>query len=234
MSKTLELYQSKHGYRYNSDTIFLYDFISKFSLKGDVLDIGCGCGILGLLLKRDFEDCNLDLVDILEHNCEVSKKNAELNDMKARVLCSDFLQVDGDKKYDILVSNPPFYHKNSQKSPNEHIDTSRYSLHLPLDSFIKKSYTLLKDKGYFMFCYDAKQIVQILYALKSHNFNTQQLCFVHSKDDKPSSLVLIRARKNAKAMCEIIPPIISSTGSSHTKMAEDIFKKANTLSKDLL
>ena len=60
------LAQLKSGYRYNSDTLVLYDFISS-SLKnfsGRILDVGAGCGILGLLLKRDFKNSSLSLLDI--------------------------------------------------------------------------------------------------------------------------------------------------------------------------
>ena len=48
----MNLFQPKNGYCYNSDTMFLYDFTTKFNIKGDVLDVGGGCGVLGLLIKE--------------------------------------------------------------------------------------------------------------------------------------------------------------------------------------
>ena len=71
------LAQLKSGYRYNSDTLVLYDFISS-SLKnfsGRILDVGAGCGILGLLLKRDFKNSSLSFLDILQIHGESSKFN---------------------------------------------------------------------------------------------------------------------------------------------------------------
>ena len=47
------LYQPESGYCYNSDSMFLYDFVSSFKPKGEVLDVGAGCGIVGLLVARD-------------------------------------------------------------------------------------------------------------------------------------------------------------------------------------
>ncbi|MBT0606335.1 methyltransferase, partial [Campylobacter lari] len=48
----LKLFQYSKGYRYNNDSLLLFDFLSKYNLKGNILDIGCGCGILGLLIKQ--------------------------------------------------------------------------------------------------------------------------------------------------------------------------------------
>ena len=49
------VYQNQDGFLFNSDSHFLYDFISKLNPKGQILDIGNGCGILGLLIARDFK-----------------------------------------------------------------------------------------------------------------------------------------------------------------------------------
>ncbi|MDO9208145.1 MAG: methyltransferase, partial [Sulfuricurvum sp.] len=44
------LYQPDGGYCYNSDSILLYGFIAQFNPKGKLLDVGAGCGIVGLLV----------------------------------------------------------------------------------------------------------------------------------------------------------------------------------------
>ncbi|MEJ2469363.1 MAG: methyltransferase, partial [Campylobacterales bacterium] len=44
------LYQPSEGYCYNSDSIFLYDFVSSFKPRGRMLDVGAGCGVVGLLV----------------------------------------------------------------------------------------------------------------------------------------------------------------------------------------
>ena len=71
--------QPKNGYRYNSDTMFLYDFIREGGARGEVLDAGCGSGVLGLLLKRDFPKISLSLLDILEANVNLAAANAMQN-----------------------------------------------------------------------------------------------------------------------------------------------------------
>ena len=78
------LYQPQNGYCYNSDTHFLYNFIvenlKKYkNIKGEILDIGSGSGILGLLVAKDFEKIKLNQCEIQEMFQFFTKKNSETN-----------------------------------------------------------------------------------------------------------------------------------------------------------
>nr|WP_321311085.1 methyltransferase [uncultured Campylobacter sp.] len=90
----MKLFQLKDGYRYNSDSLFLWDFARKncsFKASQSLLDVGCGCGILGLLLARDF-NCALSCIDIQPQNCELAQINAQANGIKASIICADFFK----------------------------------------------------------------------------------------------------------------------------------------------
>ena len=90
----MKLFQLKDGYRYNSDSLFLWDFARKncsFKASQSLLDVGCGCGILGLLLARDF-NCALSCIDIQPQNCELAQINAGANGIKASIICADFFK----------------------------------------------------------------------------------------------------------------------------------------------
>ncbi|MDY3664360.1 MAG: methyltransferase [Campylobacter sp.] len=90
----MKIFQLKDGYRYNSDSLFLWDFARKncsFKASQSLLDVGCGCGILGLLLARDF-NCALSCIDIQPQNCQLAQINAEANDIKASIICADFFK----------------------------------------------------------------------------------------------------------------------------------------------
>lgn len=226
----MKLFQPKDGYRYNSDTIMLYNFITK--LNGEVLDVGCGCGILGLLLKRDFEKISLTMIDILKKNVEISIKNSNNNLLEANIINGNFCDMTESLKFDFIVSNPPFYHDGALKSENIHINFSRYSSNLSLENFLDKSYKLLKPKGTIFFCYDAKRIYEISFLLYKLKFTLNRMQFVHPKVTKKSKLVLIEARKNSKSLCEILPPIFVNCDNGYSDQAKEIFAKADLLSVD--
>ena len=227
------LYQPKDGYCYNSDTHFLYNFIcnnlAKFkNVKGELLDIGSGSGILGLLVSREYEKLSLNQSEIQEVFQFFSQKNAESNDIKSNMYKGSFLQMQFDKKFDICVSNPPFYHSNVIKSENENIKIARYNDSMPLDSFISKVSLILKDSGQFFFCYDVKQINEILISLKKYKLNLESLQFVHPKKQKDATLILVYARKNSKSLTKILPPLVVFEDSEFTNEVQDIYKKSST------
>ena len=111
------LAQLENGYRYNSDTLVLYDFICSVvgEISGRVLDVGAGCGILGLLLKRDFQKIDLSMLDLLELNSKISSFNAKSNCLEARAITADFANFKDSEKFDLIISNPPFYHDGVTK-----------------------------------------------------------------------------------------------------------------------
>lgn len=227
------LYQPKDGYCYNSDTHFLYNFIcnnlAKFkNVKGELLDIGSGSGILGLLVSREYKKLSLNQSEIQEVFQFFSQKNAESNNIESNMYKGSFLQMQFDKKFDICVSNPPFYHSNVVKSENENIKIARYNDSMPLDSFISKVSLILKDSGQFFFCYDVKQINEILISLKKYKLNLESLQFVHPKKQKDATLILVYARKNSKSLTKVLPPLVVFEDSEFTNEVQDIYKKSST------
>ncbi|WP_024787937.1 MULTISPECIES: tRNA1(Val) (adenine(37)-N6)-methyltransferase [unclassified Lebetimonas] len=222
------LYQPKNGYCYNSDTMFLYDFITKFNIKGDVLEVGGGCGVLGLLIKRDFPEINLTVIEKQKIMSKLIVKNLKVNNLKADIVNDDFLKFEFDKKFDYIISNPPFY-KGTLKSENEIIKIARYEEFLPMKDFFKKVNALLKERGEFIFCYDAKRIDDIISKIPKP-LKITDLRFMYPRIGKNASLVLIRAKRHAKSMINVHPPLIGFEGKNYSNEAYEIYKKANTKS----
>ena len=230
------LYQPTNGYCYNSDTHFLFNFIcenlKKFkNIKGEVLDIGSGSGILGLLLANRFQKLLLNQCEIQKMFQFFSTKNAQINNIDSILYKGSFDSILFDKKFDLCVSNPPFYHGNVIKSENQSLKIARYNDSLPLENFIKKSSEILKSEGKFFFCYDCKQINQIILLLGKYRFNIEALQFVYPKRDKDSTLVLVYARKNSKSLTKICNPlIVFDKDNNFSQEVNDIYKESSTYS----
>ncbi|MDY0195648.1 MAG: methyltransferase [Sulfurovaceae bacterium] len=218
------LYQSPNGYCYNSDSIFLIHFISSFALRGRMLDVGCGVGIVGLVLSCKYA-LSPSVIDKQAYMIEYASHNYAINEIDVEIHNEDFLEFTPPKNYDIIVSNPPFYADGVIKSEDSSLHTARYAIHLPLDSFFAKVHKILSPQGRFFFCYDAKQIGDIFSLLKKYHLTPEVVRFVHSKSEKESKLVLIACRHNSKASTKILPPlIIFEKNDIYTDEAKDAFK----------
>jgi len=224
----MTLFQPKTGYCYNSDTMFLYDFISKFNIKGSVLEVGGGCGVLGLLIKRDFQNINLTIIEKQNIMSGFIIKNLQHNDLEAEVVNNDFLEYEFNERFDFIISNPPFY-KGTLKSENEIIKTARYEEFLPMKDFFVKVNSVLKERGEFIFCYDAKRIDDII-TLMPKPLKITDIRFMYPRINKKGTLVMVRAKRHAKSMVTIHPPLIGFDGESYTDEAAGIYKKAATKS----
>ena len=222
------LYQPTSGYCYNSDSIFLYDFITLFKPKGTLLDVGCGVGIISLLLTRDFS-IETSIVDKQEVMLRYAIHNFTLNKLETKSYLEDFRKLETQDRYDYIISNPPFYDSKVQQSENTHLNVARYAQHLPIEDFVKRVKTFLKPRGWFIFCYDAKQIDLLLWYLKLNGINPEKIQFVHSKIDRESKLVMIAARNNSKSMTTILPPfVVFNEKNEYMTKAQEAFDKANT------
>ncbi len=78
-----------------------------FTTPVDIIDLGCGSGVIGLTLEKKLSTNSVDLVDISEKALEVTHKNCEKLSSNANLINSDMFEK-VTKKYDIIISNPPY------------------------------------------------------------------------------------------------------------------------------
>lgn len=76
----------------------------------DVVDVGTGSGAIAITLALEEGKMSVDATDISEQAIEVAKQNATNLNAKVNFMVGDMLQplMNSGKKYDILVSNPPY------------------------------------------------------------------------------------------------------------------------------
>ena len=229
------LYQPQDGYCYNSDTLALFNFI-KENLKifknnqGELLDIGSGSGILGILLAKNYPKLQLNCAEIQEEFIFLTRKNTQTNKIEATIFEGNFETIEFGKLFDMVVSNPPFYPSSVIQSDNKNLKKARYNDSLPLEVLIEKSSKLLKENGKFFFCYDVKLLDDIIFFCKKYKINIESLQFLHPKIDRKSSLVMVYGRRNSKSLLTILPPLIMFDGEKFTQEMEEIYKMCNTYS----
>ena len=89
----------------DTGTQILLDAVAKCGTGKKVLDLGCGYGVVGVVLNRTF-GCETDACDVNRRAVECSVSNAQRNNAKVRYIVSDGFAELTDK-YDDIVLNPP-------------------------------------------------------------------------------------------------------------------------------
>lgn len=76
--------------------------------KNSFLDMGCGCGVVGLFLLKNNPQYIIDMVDVNNRALELTKKSLNKNKLEANVFYSD-TYININKKYDCIITNPPIH-----------------------------------------------------------------------------------------------------------------------------
>ena len=82
----------------------------EFKEDDKVLDLGCGCGIVGILAAKQIGAENIVMCDISENAVQLSKQNALANGVDAvTIRLSDGLKEISETGFTLILSNPPYH-----------------------------------------------------------------------------------------------------------------------------
>jgi len=80
--------------------------INNSIIKGRVLDLGCGYGLVGIAIAKQFTDVSVVMSDINKRALRLARMNVKLNKVKADVIESDMFSK-LNEKFDTIICNPP-------------------------------------------------------------------------------------------------------------------------------
>lgn len=118
--KTLTITLKNHDLTFTTDsgvfskdridfgTRLLIETFSSDKAQGDLLDLGCGYGPIGITLAKDYPNRHITLIDVNERAVMLAKKNASQNNVSnVEVLQSDGFSNLTNKKFAAIITNPP-------------------------------------------------------------------------------------------------------------------------------
>jgi tRNA1Val (adenine37-N6)-methyltransferase len=128
----------------------LFGAIIKADNHKNALDIGTGTGLLALMLAQKNKELKIDAIEIDAQACIDTKRNFENSSFKNQISLfnlpiQDFENVK-TKKYDLVISNPPFY-ENSLLSPSKKKNIAHHTVLLGLEDLVNSILLNLTDTG---------------------------------------------------------------------------------------
>lgn len=204
-----KLIQKKDGFRFSVDAVILSDFFSP-TKKGKILDIGCGNGIIPILLYSKGKGEDITGVEIQEENCELALKNVKLNNLEEyiKIENDDVKEYPKGNAFDYIISNPPYMEVDGKKQNILSCKSiARHELTLNLYDLIRNAKRLLKPVGSITLVHRSYRFTDISRILEDCGFSLKRVRFVYYSKDRNSNLVLVEAFKGKKCKLEIEPPL---------------------------
>lgn len=117
-----------------------------------ILDIGSGTGLIALMVAQRSDAEMIDAIEIDGDAYEQCVENFENSPWADRLYCyhaglDEFVE-ELDEKYDLIISNPPFYSEEVSSGSNAR-DMARQNSALPFDELLEGVSKLLEDDGVF-------------------------------------------------------------------------------------
>ena len=194
---TLEI--SPGAFPLSTDSMALAAFV-RLPRNARVVDLGSGCGTLGMLLCARDTGCTVTGIELDETAHKMALHNSEANGLSGRLssICGDLTEIAEQTSpgcFDVCVSNPPYFTAGflSRSTP-----LARHEQACTLDDLMRSAAYALKFGGDFYLVHKPERLAEIFSTACSHHLEPKRLCLLRHKEGSPVSLVLVQCRKGAK------------------------------------
>ena len=183
----------------STDSMVLCHFV-RLPKNARVLDLGSGCGTLGLLLCAQNESCAVTGLEIDEKAHLAAVENIRRNGLEPRMesICTDLRSVSerfSPGSFSVCVSNPPYFSGGpaSQATP-----IARREDTCSLRELMEAAAFTLKFGGDFFLVHRPERLAELISAGAECSLELKRLGLVRHRQDGPVSLILLQFRKGAK------------------------------------
>ena len=219
------------SFKVSTDSVLLASFASPKGKNG--IDIGCGSGIISLIMLCTNETLHMTGIDVNEDAAETASSNIQRNGLSARykVICGDIREhrkLFNTGSFDFAVCNPPYYPENSGKlSSDTKKALARGETLCTLEDICKAAAYLLPTGGSFYLVHKPERLSEIFCTMTKYSIEPKRLREVQYRIGRAPNLVLIEGRRGGRKGISVEAPLIlTNEDGTETKEVLEIYRKA--------
>ena len=212
LAEELRIIQSPSVFSFSLDAVLLARFVSVPIVKGQIVDLCSGNGVIPLLLSKR-TNATITGIEIQERLYDMAVRSIDYNDLSSRLhmIHGDIKEIPqqiGFSKYDAVTCNPPYFPtpKADERNKNEHYAIARHEIMCNLEDVIRTSSQLLKQGGKAAFVHRPGRLVDILTLMRKYRLEPKRLQFVHPMQGKEANIILIEGIKDGSPDLKTLPP----------------------------
>ena len=188
-----------HAFPFSTDSMLLADF-AKLPKNAKVLDLGAGCGTLGVMLCAKNADCTVTGIELDTYAHQMALHNADANGIASRLtsICGDLNNISSlveANRYSVCISNPPYF---SSGIKSQTLSMARHEDACSMDAVFQAAAWALKYGGDFFIVHKPERLAELFACAVNHGLQPKKLCLVRHRQDGPVSLILVQCRKGGK------------------------------------
>ena len=204
--------QDTEKYRFTSDSFLLSRFV-RAGKEEVVADFCAGGGVVGLNFFAENEGVSsVTFFEAQQELCALCAESVALNRLedKMKVECVRLQEIPAEyvEKFSLILCNPP-YENAGFENADPKIAVCRKELALSLEELVFAARRCLKFGGRFVLCHRADRAAEAICALHGAGLEPKLMQFVSGKAGREPYLVLISAKKGAKAGVRVLREIVN-------------------------
>lgn len=203
--------QSAEGFRLGTDSVLLADFAARGRPKS-IIDLGCGAGVLTVLMQTAFPTARVAGVEIQPAAASLARENAAANGFDCEIITGDLREhrrLFASGSFDLVVANPPYFPPDSGlHSPDAHRADAREERECTLDDVCRAASYLCRWGGAFALVHRPERLADVFAALRENALEPKRMRCVQHRVSSPPSVVLIEARRGGRPSLELAAPLI--------------------------
>ena len=187
------------GFPLSTDSMVLAHFI-KLPRSARILDLGSGCGTLGVLLCARDPECTVTGFELTEHSHRAAQENIRTNGLQSRMesICADLRQIPEllpQGSFSLCVSNPPYF---SGGPASHRTPLARREDGCTLAELLKSAAWALKYGGDLYLVHRPERLGEIISLAAPFRLEAKRLGLLRHAEGQRPSLILLQLRKGGK------------------------------------
>lgn len=162
-----------------------------------ILDVGCGSGLIALMVAQRAPEARVTGIDIDVDSVEQARENAQASPFTARVEClqADVRTYNPPCRYSHIVSNPPFFEEDTLP-PDKARMCARNASALPLEDLLEAAGRLLEAEGRFSLILPCRTAERFVTLALVGGWSVERMCSVWTVSRKPPRRMLLTLSRN--------------------------------------
>lgn len=200
------------SFKISTDSVLLFGFVSdKKPVRA--IDLGCGGGILHVLMSNKFTNAKIFGIEIQEEQAALARENLAANLLDPSGIVTGDLRrhrsLFAAGEFDLVVSNPPYFPVGSGAgSPLDSRGAARDERFCTIPDLCQAAKYLLKWGGCFAAVHRPERLSELLCAMSANGIEPKRLRMVQYNAKSAPSLVLVEGKRGAKPSLVIEKPLI--------------------------